>query len=686
MGKTLKELFVGSPLDKAVKKDTETLIEQETSGIRVKSAVEVNNPLIYGNEAIRIVNRTTSTLDTMKSATGGEAGDGGLIGKGLSKLTGGKVSSISQARDAVNSKLGIPTTPNPSRLIEDIEKQSTAEPITKDNVGEGLQGTGLGSFLKETGGGNPKTIGKQAVGKGIGLAKDKLRGVLFGNATDAGDANGKEPQINYTTNEDGKTYSDQKLDLKTKKGDDLLEEINKTKLDLTKVSPIYGVKRGYNEGRFGDSEYAFDSNKDSFHSPTIYHPDRQYTKTDDGKLSSVQKLSLENKYGISNSGDKLNLIGKDDYDSIDDYGRIKKGDEVIGEDLIPFNIGKVGDKRTPFRAIITGINETVSPSWNSNKMLGNPFPFYTYSQVERNLTFNLKIVCGSPLELSKNWEKIEALTKMAYPSITKSKLVNPPIIQFRLGDIYYDKHGFIESLSYTIPDNATWETNGNLGFLPKFIEVSITIKFIEDTSVLNGLYGYKKSKAAIEKINEEEKTNYFSGDERAGNSDVSLNDRFGESGKPMKVNVRGVKLASPTKPTADLSGLSKIKPLTKGVNVSAPKDTENGVESSIKSQSAVADKLEGKTPIDAIKQTQSRYSVTPAQSLTVTSLKAKWESVKVIQANQLPKDATKPSQLGGKWTNSIIVHVSDSDYGEYLLVNPNGEKYLLLQTIDGETL
>ena len=104
------------------------------------------------------------------------------------------------------------------------------------------------------------------------------------------------------------------------------------------------------------------------------------------------------------------------------------------------------------------------------------------------------------------------------------------------------------------------------------------------------------------------------------------------------------------------------------------------------SRSEVADKLEGKTPTEAVKQTQSRYSVTPAQSLTVTSLKAKAEKVKVIQANQLPKDATKPSQLGGKWTNSIIVHATEAGYGEYLLVNPNGERYLLLQTIDGETL
>ena len=46
MGKTLLELFKGSPQDKQVKAERETFLEQETSGIRISSLVEVNNPLI----------------------------------------------------------------------------------------------------------------------------------------------------------------------------------------------------------------------------------------------------------------------------------------------------------------------------------------------------------------------------------------------------------------------------------------------------------------------------------------------------------------------------------------------------------------------------------------------------------------------------------------------------------------
>ena len=60
-------LFPGGTLKAAVKKDTETLIEQETSGIRIKSLVDINNPLIYGNEATRIANSSTPVLEDMKT-------------------------------------------------------------------------------------------------------------------------------------------------------------------------------------------------------------------------------------------------------------------------------------------------------------------------------------------------------------------------------------------------------------------------------------------------------------------------------------------------------------------------------------------------------------------------------------------------------------------------------------------
>ena len=66
MSRTIMELFHSSGLKESVKADKETFIEQEISGIRIKSLVELNNPLIYGNEATRIALRSTPDLEKMK--------------------------------------------------------------------------------------------------------------------------------------------------------------------------------------------------------------------------------------------------------------------------------------------------------------------------------------------------------------------------------------------------------------------------------------------------------------------------------------------------------------------------------------------------------------------------------------------------------------------------------------------
>ena len=155
-----------------------------------------------------------------------------------------------------------------------------------------------------------------------------------------------------------------------------------------------------------------------------------------------------------------------------------------------------------FRTLITGLTETVSPSWNSGQFVGNPYNYYTYTGVERNVSFNLNLYCMNQYELMKNWERVTYLTSKAYPNI-KDNLVNPPFIKFRLGDIYNNKTGFIESLSYTMPDTGNWETETDGSLLPKLIDVAMTIKFVEVPGSELALYSYVKSEESRQKIKEE---------------------------------------------------------------------------------------------------------------------------------------------------------------------------------------
>ena len=61
-----------------------------------------------------------------------------------------------------------------------VGKNPVNTSITLEEIRLGGTGTGLGKFLKSTGGGTPSAIAKQAIGKGIDFVKGEIRGALFG--------------------------------------------------------------------------------------------------------------------------------------------------------------------------------------------------------------------------------------------------------------------------------------------------------------------------------------------------------------------------------------------------------------------------------------------------------------------------------------------------------------------------
>jgi len=557
---TLKEIYEGQSNwvfgtnYTSLKSDTETLIEQETSGIRIKSAVELNNPLIYGNEATRISLRSTPSIEKMKDSTGPDGGIvGGLIGEGLGKITGGgfgkavfggKVTSLNQARDGINSKLGIPSNPIPTFVQNHGGLQKGKEQDTMITLGEiknDANGTEVGKFLKQTGGGNFRTIGRNIIGQGISLVKDKVRDELFGSPLGLGEnepTNGlyeyssqtpysatirnvknNEPEVDKI-----QTQTQEKIDeLKSKTknllnknkkiGEEKTEDTSST--EESKYSDIIRQEQvdDREEGTFSRIDLTKIPGNNAERTPKLFRtkgglsdlgiPQNNPYDEETGYTSTIGKSSHEQRGLTSNSGDLINSAGV----PID--GVYKDGDvtysksEMEALDLIPFWISGL-DSSVPlfFRTLITGVSENVSPSWSSGKFVGNPYNYYTYEGVERNVTFNLNLYCMNEYELMKNWERITYLTSKAYPSI-KDNLVYPPFIRFRLGDIYKNKTGFIESLTYTLPDTGVWETETDGSLLPKFIDVAMTIKFVEVPGSELALYGYTKSEAARQSIKEE---------------------------------------------------------------------------------------------------------------------------------------------------------------------------------------
>ena len=510
---TILELFRGSDFDKAVdskaKEGKGTLFaqiksfgEQELTGIRVKSLVEANNPLIYGNEATRIALRSTPDMDKMRT----DDGDGGLIGGTITKI-----------RTKVNSTLGVPQTLIPSSYTKINQDITLNDPKLGVQSGyleriaaikDGGQGSFIGGLLS---GGNPKTIAQQAAGKLLKEAKDTLRDTLFNDSSFKNNLKSrfgkKEPYKEKETklapdvyeNVEGATYSEKALENKLnesgKSGTYIKYETPESQLAALRVGKGFVQVTGIDP--LGNP-----LKKDGAEGVEIK------TKVDSVKFNEENKFSTDKNKLISDKG----FTNEDDI--INQSGIYKKdllidGKSIDDFDFIPLKFRNiVTDETVNFRGTITGLAETVTPSWDAGRFSGNPFSFYTYQSIERNVSFNFTVYPMNSKELLNNWSKIEFLTSLTYPLGYQSDpigSVRAPIIYFSMGDLYKDKVSFIESLQYTIPDNSNWQLDGTTeqvkkykssgaffgntnvsvpevdkGYkLPHLVEIAITLKFLE---------------------------------------------------------------------------------------------------------------------------------------------------------------------------------------------------------------
>jgi len=226
--------------------------------------------------------------------------------------------------------------------------------------------------------------------------------------------------------------------------------------------------------------------------------------------------TLKTRYGIESS-DKLDFLNEKTVYTLtkenSQNGILKLSDGTLLDehDFITLKFKSIHTGETAnFRATVTGISETVSPSWDTAKFLGSPFNYYTYSSIERSVSFNFKLYSTTPTQHIACWQRLNFLTGLAYPQGYSGPYAVPPFVAFTLGSLYKGKPTYIESLSYTMDDNAGWEigsidtpekvtVNGKEVSmkdykLPIVVDVSITLKLLESKGATDGkkFYGFNR--------------------------------------------------------------------------------------------------------------------------------------------------------------------------------------------------
>lgn len=263
-----------------------------------------------------------------------------------------------------------------------------------------------------------------------------------------------------------------------------------------------------------------------------------------GQPDKTKGKSIRGKLGVdTNQGDYINALN---------VGEEKDANnkDIANYDFMLVRFRHYAGPSVSFRGTITGYQETFTPSWDTNKFIGSPFNFYTYTGIERSLSFNLRVYSMNPTEHDNMWNKLEQLAKLVYP-ISNGPAIIPPLLFFSMGNpeiggsVFQNKECFIDSLSYTADDANPWEIGGfSPGYqAPMIIDVNIGVKFIQGLSNTNSIYSFSsgKNKYTNERTEKKNKADAKKKESQNKSKSTTSTQRNNSGGKTTKASTPKVK-------------------------------------------------------------------------------------------------------------------------------------------------
>ena len=156
--------------------------------------------------------------------------------------------------------------------------------------------------------------------------------------------------------------------------------------------------------------------------------------------------------------------------------------ENLRKDLIPIGFDRVDGDKVVFRGTVSGISDSMNPSWESYNYIGRPDKVYNYTGLDRNLTFQFEVYAYTKDNLKDVFRKLDFLSKLTMPELVNNRM-SGPIIKLTLGELIRSELGFISSLSITPSTDVPWdlpETTETRLALPRVATVNVGFTFIHN--------------------------------------------------------------------------------------------------------------------------------------------------------------------------------------------------------------
>ena len=183
-------------------------------------------------------------------------------------------------------------------------------------------------------------------------------------------------------------------------------------------------------------------------------------------------------------GDLVNLADAGQYATDTLY------DDIGAKDFVPLfftgprlSRGTQKEETLVFRATVGNISDNFSPSWNSTQILGRADAVHTYNSWARTFSFDFKVFATSRDEMKPLWRKLNYLASWTAPNY-KSGHMRGPYMRITLGNLFQETPCFINSLTYNIDDQTTWEINleedEEMLQLPHGVNVNMSLTMLMD--------------------------------------------------------------------------------------------------------------------------------------------------------------------------------------------------------------
>jgi hypothetical protein len=155
-------------------------------------------------------------------------------------------------------------------------------------------------------------------------------------------------------------------------------------------------------------------------------------------------------------------------------------------DLVKFSIGVLQNNNTKkadfmhFRSFIDSFDDSYNASWGDTQYVGRGDKFHNYQGFDRSINMSFTVYAQSKAELIPMYEKLNFLASSLAPSYGEGGFMQGNLVYLTMGGYLFKQLGFIKSLTYTVPQESTWEigigdTGGfdnNVKELPHMIKVT----------------------------------------------------------------------------------------------------------------------------------------------------------------------------------------------------------------------